>query len=529
MRPVLEFLAEEPLFLLFLLFALGTLLGTIRVAGISLGPAAVLFAAIAVTGYASTQDITLEISHEVGFLGLVLFTYSVGVLSGPNFFAALRRGLRPLVSGALILVGAAVVAVVVGRQFGLDGPTIAGTFAGGLTNTPALAAASEVAGDAVRPTVGYSIAYLFGVIGMLGAAIIALRGRVAAGDRSEDLVNLTVRVERPGIGRIRDIEASHGGRIGFSRVRHEETGPVLVAVDEELLREGDLVTVVGPDDLVRKVAAELGHASSHTLVGDRRYLDFRRITLSRPALSGRTVGELKLEETYAATVSRVRRGDTDLVATDDLVLQLGDRLRVIAPGGSMTDITKYLGDSLRGLSDINPLGLAIGMCLGVFIGSLHLPLPGGGLEISAAAGTLVVGLVFGRLGRVGPLVTTMPHAACATLSQFGMLAFLAYAGTKSGGQFVDAISSGEGWRIAVLGALITTFSAAAFLVVMRAVHAVEGTRLAGMLAGAQTQPAVLAYANDRTGFDNRVALGYALIYPMAMVLKILLAQILAGM
>lgn len=528
MNAILEFLADEPIALIFVLLGIGTFLGSIRVKGVELGPAAVLFSAIAVTAVADTRDIDLHVPHEIGILGLVLFTFTVGILSGPNFFAALRNGLGPILSTAAILAVTAVVAWAVGGLLDLTGEVIAGTFAGALTNTPALAAASERAGDAAAPTIGYSIAYLYGVIGMLAAAMIALRKRSAEAGGAKQITNLTVRVEREDAPRVRDIEVAHDNRVAFSRVRHGETNPILVAADDDTLRRDDLVTVVGPADEVARVAEELGHASSHRLVEDRRYLDFRRITLSKPDLAGRTVQDLELAEKFGATVSRVRRGDVDMVATADLVLQPGDRLRVIAPSGSMDAITKYLGDSTRGLSDINPLGLAIGMALGIWLGSIHIPLPGGGFELGAAAGTLILGLIFGRVGRVGPVVVSMPHASATTLSQLGMLVFLAYAGTTAGGLFVDAVSSSQGWKIAVLGLVVTSFAAAALLTVMRLVHKVEGTRLAGQLGGTQTQPAILAYANERTEYDNRVALGYALVYPVAMIAKILLAQLLVG-
>jgi putative transport protein len=524
---ILDFLASEPLALLFLLLGVGTLLGSVRVKGVELGPAAVLFSAIAITAFADTRDIELLIPREVGILGLVLFTFCIGILSGPNFFAALRSGLGPIASTGLILVAAAFVAWGVGSLLDLSGGMISGTFAGSLTNTPALAAATERAGNA-EPTIGYSIAYLYGVVGMLGATMLALRSRRPESGDAKKLTNLTVRVERADEPRIRDIEMAHAGKVAFSRVRHGEANPIVVAEDDDTLRHDDLVTVVGPRGAVDRVAVELGHASSHRLVEDRSYLDFRRITLSKPAFAGRSVEAIGLADRFGATVSRVRRGDVDMVATADLVLQPGDRLRVIAPAGSMDGITKYLGDSTRGLSDINPLGLAIGMVLGIWIGSIHIPLPGGGFELGAAAGTLILGLAFGRVGRVGPVVVSMPHASATTLSQLGMLVFLAYAGTTAGGLFVKAISSSAGWKIAVLGLITTTFTAAALIVVMRGVHKIEGTRLAGQLGGTQTQPAILAYANEQTGYDNRVALGYALVYPMAMIAKILLAQLLVG-
>lgn len=527
MDTALRLLAEQPLLLLFVLFAIGTAAGNIRIAGVHIGPAAVLFAAIAITAASASAGYDVRVPSEIGTLGLVLFTYTVGVMSGPSFFAALRTGARVMASVILILVVTSIVAAAGGRMLGLDAATVAGTFAGALTNTPALAAAGEVAGDAAAPTVGYSIAYVFGVLGMLSFAALALRHRDDTDD-PRPLTNLTVRVERRDAVRVGELEAAYGGRVAVSRVRHGEDNPIRVADDDDLLHPDDLVTVVGPSDVVEKVAASLGHRSSHTLVADRGELDFRRITLSRTSLAGHTIDDLDLLQRFGATVSRVRRGDVDMVASADLVLLPGDRLRVIAPKDSMTAVSDYLGDSVRGLADINPLGLAVGMALGLFLGEVHIPLPGGGFSVGAAAGTLLVGLALGRVGHIGPFVTVVPHGAASSLSQFGMLAFLAYAGTTAGGQFMPALSSGAAWKIALLGVVLTSMLGAGLLLVMRLGHKIGGIRLSGIIAGSQTQPAVLAFANERTSFDTRVAVGYALVFPVAMIAKILLAQLLAG-
>jgi putative transport protein len=527
-HPVWAFLAAQPLLLLFVLFALGSWIGAVRIRDVQIGPAAVLFAALAVSAIAAADGVPIKIPEAVGTLGLVLFTYTIGVISGPTFFAALRGGWGPILSVTGTIGVAGVVAALLGRALGLPVATVAGTFAGALTNTPALAAASERSGDAAATTVGYSITYLYGVVGMLVVTAIVLRHRSGAAG-SPQLTNLTVRVERTDRPLVHDVVAGAGGHVVVSRLRHGETAPIHVASDDEQLEAGDLLTVVGPRDLVDTVAGNLGHRSSHTLVREQSDLDVRRVTLSNRELIGRSLGELDLAARFGAAVSRVRRGDLDMLAEDDLVLQSGDRLRVVVPSDRMSQVSRYFGDSERGLSDINPIGFALGLSLGVLLGTVHVPLPGGGFEIGAAGGTLLVGLVFGRLGRVGPVVTTLAHPAATTLSTFGTLTFLAYAGTRAGGSFTTAITSGLGWRIAVVGLAVTTVAGAGLLLAGHRVHRVEPNRLAGMVAGAQTQPAVLAFANDRTGFDTRVALGYALVYPAAMIVKIVLAQVLAGL
>lgn len=524
---MLEKLAAEPVLLLTVLLALGAALGRIRILGVPIGPAAVLFAALAVSALGTAQGHPLELPEEVGTIGLVMFTYTVGVISGPTFFGSLRTGWRLTASVAVVMVAAAGLALALGRALGLEPPVIAGSFAGALTNTPALAAASERASDPGAPTIGYSVCYLWGVAGMILAAGWVLR-RQADEEPDEPIVHQTIRVDRNTETTVHDLAERFGGEIVFTRLKHQHAASrTELAGHTAQLARRDLVTVVGPRRLVDELTEELGHRSSHNIVEDRHELDHRRITVSNPRLAGRSIHELGLEQ-YGATASRVRRGDVDMVAQPGFVVQMGDRLRVISPADRISDVSSYLGDSERGITDINPTGLTLGLMLGVAIGLVHIPLPGGGFALGAAAGTLLVGLVFGHLGRIGPVVTSMPHGAASSLSGFGMIMFLAYAGSRAGSRIEDAISSQLGWKVAILGFVLTSFAAISLITAAKLAHS-PGRQTAGMLGGAQTQPAVLAYANEQTGSDLRVGMGYALVYPAAMIAKILLAQILAGL
>lgn len=528
--PVLELLAAHPLLLIAFLLALGAGLGHAEIAGVKVGPVAVLFGAIVVASVGKAQGVILEIPEIVGSFGLILFTYTIGVISGPSFFESLRRGWKAMLVVAGGVLAAALAALAAGKALGLGAGTIGGAFSGGLTNTPAMAAAVSQSGDPVAPTVGYSITYVAGVIVPLVLATLVLRDRDADRDTPEPLVNVTVRVERRDRPTIAEIRHDYGDKVTFSRLRHQDvTGPTEVAQEQDELKFDDLVAVVGPKSLVDTLARDLGHRSSHNITTDRGELDFRRIALSRRILAGRTLDNLHLDR-FGASVSRVRRGDVDIVAHDGFVVQLGDRLRVVAPRDQMARVSRHLGDSERGGADINPLGLAAGLTIGVLIGLVAVPLPGEqSFALGAGAGTLIVGLVFGRAGRIGPLLTSMPSSAASSLSELGMLTFLAYAGTSAGQGFVEAALSDDGWRIALVGLAATAVYLTTLVFAMRAVARPGSTVLAGMLGGAQTQPAVLALANERTGYDTRVAVGYALVYPAAMIAKILVVQLLVAL
>ncbi|MDQ5973561.1 MAG: putative transport protein [Actinomycetota bacterium] len=526
--------AEQPLLLLTVIMAIGGAIGSIKIRSFSLGPAAVLFTALAFSAY----DERLRLPQILGIFGLALFAYVIGVGAGPSFFAALRTGGRALgvVVGALLVGG--LVTVGAANALGLEGPILSGIYAGALTNTPALAAASEAwASD--LPTVGYSVTYLFGVLGMLLAAAVGIRlaaPRKALAPVVEDplppkLDGMTVRIETLGLPDLGTLAEQYDHHIVFSRIMRGDTpghpGFVDVATDDAIPVPGDIVTVIGDLETVERFAAAVGHPSTVALTLDRSTVDYRRVAVSNPKVAGQTLGDLRLRRRFGAVATRVRRGDVDLLATDDLTLQVGDRVRIVADRRRMSEVTAFLGDSEKGASAYSITSLSLGLALGVLLGELQFPMPGGGhFALGLAGGPLLVGLIVGRAGRTGPVLWSLPHGVASTLSQLGMMLFLAYAGSNSGSALAEALSGPTGVQLLVIGAVVTLVTAATVIVGGRLLAGMYGPRLGGVLAGTQTQPAVLAYANETTKDDPRVNLGYALVYPAAMIVKVVVAPLL---
>ena len=156
---------------------------------------------------------------------------------------------------------------------------------------------------------------------------------------------------------------------------------------------------------------------------------------------------------------------------------------------------------------------------------MPIPLPGiGTLELGSAGGPLLVGLVLGWRERTGPLVWQAPHGVSFTLRQLGSLLFFGMAGTSGGAALRSAIASGDGYLPIAAGVVITTLSAISLVLIGRW-KGLGPASTAGLVAGAQTQPAVLAFAAERTS-DPRLDLTYALVLPAAMVTKIIAAQLL---
>jgi putative transport protein len=536
----MQILRDNPLLVLFLVAAVGYLAGKIEIAGFSLGVAAVLFAGLAL----GAIDPRLALPEIVQAFGLVLFVYGIGVSSGPGFFASFRRrGLRDNgVALAMLGAGAALTAALA-LALGLPGATAAGTFAGALTNTPALASVLEsmkahAAGGTPSnaPAVAYSVTYPMGVIGVIAAMWIARRfwgmdeASGALSVRSaraslRALENVTVRVTRPfaTVGAAKEALREAGYPVLFGRMKRG--GSVMLAVDTASLQRGDLVTLVGAEGDLIGAAAHLGEPSDEHIDLDRRVLDYRRMFVSSPEVTEKPLGSLRLPERFGAIVTRVRRGDVDLLPSADTSLDLGDRVRVLGPRERMGEIARFFGDSYKALAEIDVITFGVGVALGLLLGAVPIPLPGGSsFRLGLAGGPLVVGLVLGRLGRTGRLVWTLPYSANLTLRQLGLVLFLAGVGTRSGNAFVTTLQHG-GAAIFAAGALVTCVVATTTLVVGRMMLRIPMPLLIGMVSGIHTQPAALAFATQQTESDQP-NVGYASVYPLATIAKIVLAQLL---
>ena len=274
-----------------------------------------------------------------------------------------------------------------------------------------------------------------------------------------------------------------------------------------------------------RLIADLGRPAVDEPWMDRTDIDFRRITLSNRAYVGRELVELRLDEKYDAVVSRVRRGDIDIIATPDLVLQSGDRLRVTAPRERLAEITKELGDSERTAGDINPIGLGLGLTLGLLLAFVQIPLPGGGtLVLGTATAPLILGVVLGAIGRTGPIIWALPGNVANTLNQYSLLVFLVAVGTGAGSDLINALAA-DWFPLVTLGLTISAAHCLVCVIGLRSVLKYGTARSLGGLTGSQLNPAPFAYAIGKVP-DQRVALGYAVLFPVSMILKVLLAQLM---
>ncbi|MCX6129432.1 MAG: transporter, partial [Proteobacteria bacterium] len=421
---MVQILRENPILLLFLVVAVGQILGRIQIAGFGLGVAAVLFVGL---GFGAL-DPGFKLPDFVYIFGLTLFVYTMGISSGPGFFTSFKqKALRDNLMVCAFLIFAAVLSYILCKKLQLNAAYAAGLFSGALTNTPALAAVldslkASAASDALlsAPVVAYSLAYPGGVIGMLLAVYFSFRflGQSKSDSSSgvlEDDKTLESRVLRvtkaeATVGTIAELQARAFLQVSFARMKRQ--GELMIATEHTQLQLGDLVSVVGRSSSLSLAEKYLGERTEEHLDWDRREIDFRRIFVSKKSVTEIPLDTLALGAKFGAVITRIRRGDVEIIPNHKMVLEPGDRVRVVAARNRMDEISRFLGDSYKALSEIDVITFSLGMALGLMIGKIPFPLGSGAtFELGSAGGPLIVGLILGRLGRTGPFVWTLPYSA----------------------------------------------------------------------------------------------------------------------
>ena len=298
----------------------------------------------------------------------------------------------------------------------------------------------------------------------------------------------------------------------------------VISPGEELI-EGDEVLFVGSSPVVDAAIEQVGERIPEHLANDRAQVDFRHFVVSNDSLAGRTIAELNLAARFGGVVTRVNRGDLEMLARDDLILELGDRALVVVPRESLWEVSDFFGDSVRNVSTFSALSVGVGMALGLLLGMIEISLPGNStFSLGAAAGPLIVGMILGALHRTGPIIWQIPQAANLTIRQLGLLIFLAAVGIAAGPAFMDTAFTSQGLSAILIAAVVVLVSSFGLLVACRA-SGLSSARTAGAIAGMIGQPAILSYATSRKD-DERIESGYAALFALGILVKILLVHLI---
>lgn len=528
------------LFTIALVIVAGLALGQLKVRGLSLGVAGVLFSGLAAGhfGYAPKLEI-LEVLRD---LGLVLFVAAVGAQVGPGFVQSLRDGglrLNALAAGVVLL--GALLTVVLARVLHLDMAALVGVFAGATTNTPALGAAQQALDslpdvDAARrglPGLGYAVAYPFGVLGVIAGiagARALFRGVAPTAPASATPPALSRRafvVDNKNLqGRVvQDLPGLAALGVVVSRVLGKGASESERALPSTVVHLGDTVLAVGTEAALDSAGAIIGTPAARDLTSSSRTSSLRMVVTNKGA-AGKTLAELALTARHDVVVTRVRRADVDMVAAPGLRLRFGDQLHVVGHAEDLSAAAAAVGNSQKALGLTDFLPIFLGVALGVLIGSIAVPLPGmpAPVKLGLAGGPLLAAIVLGRIGKVGPLVWHLPGNVNLALRELGIALFLSAVGLKAGAHLVEALA-GQGPTWLLCGVAITLVPLCVVAAIARLALGMPFAAVAGLLAGSMTDPPALAFANSLVG-EDAAAVSYAAVYPTTMVLRILTAQAL---
>ena len=534
-----DYLVEYPLLLLFMVVSLGYLLGNIKIKGNGLGVAAVLFTGLAF----GAIDPRFSIPPIVFQLGLSIFVYSVGLSSGPVFFKAYKEnGARDFLFAMSMLFLTGLTAAFFWWLLDFSAATITGVYSGSTTNTAALAGViefinqsgvSNAQGLEKEAVIGYTFSYPMGVLGGIFAIIVmekllkvdyqkeleSLKDKFPLADK---LTSATIRITNSEISglNIRDLKQSYQLNVSFGRVFQGENMSLVTWSTK--LQLGDGLIAVGEKKELDRLTEILGEPTISPTLSDSTKYDLRRIFVSNPQVTGLTIASLNLDEKFDAIITRIRRGDVEMVATRETVLELGDRIRFIARREDLESLSKLFGDSYQQSSKVNLFSFGLGIGLGLLIGSISIPLGSyGEFKLGYAGGPLIAGLILGALRRTGKIVWTMSYGSTITFQQMGLILLLASIGIGSGAAFIESMGMDKVW-VFLAGTGVSLFTALATLFVGFKIMKMPFSLLIGMVAN---QPAILDFAMERTG--NRIPMfGFSQIFPIALIMKIVIAQIL---
>ena len=526
--------------------AFGIMLGKIKVAGISLGVTWILFVGIVFGHF----DLNLD-EHLLHFLkefGLILFVYSIGLQVGPGFFSAFKKGGFTLnVLAVLVVFISVLITVALHFITGIPITTMVGILSGAVTNTPGLGAAQQANSDlngidAPEIALGYAVAYPLGVIGCI-LALLALKYLLHINTRKEEAeaeqglghlqeltvrpVSVEIRNEAVDGKTIKEIKPLLNRAFVISRIRHRdsENEVELVNADTVLHLQDQILFISNPKDM-EAIIAFFGRQISAEWEQDKKLIS-RRILITKPELNGKSLAQLKIRNNFGASITRINRSGVDLVATPHLQLQMGDRVTIVGSELAVSHTEKVLGNSLKRLNHPNLIPIFLGIALGCILGSLPFMFPGipQPVKLGLAGGPLIVSILISRFGPQYKLITYTTMSANLMIREIGISLFLACVGLGAGKGFVDTIIHEGGYVWIAYGAIITIVPLLVGGLIGRYAWKLNYYTLIGVLSGTNTNPPALAYSSELTSCDAP-AVGYATVYPLAMFLRVLTAQLL---
>ncbi|MGI5913731.1 MAG: putative transporter [Bacteroidales bacterium] len=521
--------------------ALGMTLGKIKIGGVSLGISFVFFMGILAGHLGLTID--ANVLSFVQSFGLVLFVYALGLQVGPGFFSSFgRKSIKLNLIGITIILLGTFLAILFSYITPVSLINMVGVLCGATTNTPALGAAQQTLSqmniDQSSMALSCVVAYPLGVLGVIFA--IAGMRRFVKEERLEPIKKSSPRdtyiatfiVSNEAIEGKSIAEIAKTSDTNFVISRMWREGVISVPVSDTLLEKGDRILVVttkrDSKDLIKLFGEEEKrdwNSENINWNAPESQLTSKIILVTKPAINGRRLGSLRLRNIYGVNVGLVYRSGIKLLATSDLVLQMGDRVVVVGSSEAIKNVEKIMGNAAQKLNDPNLAPIFIGIILGVILGSIPIAIPGmaAPVKLGLAGGPMIMGMVIGTFGPRIHMVIYSTRSANLMLRELGLSLFLACIGLDAGGDFFNIVIQPQGIVWVLLGFAITFIPIVIVGIISFWILKIDFGTVCGLICGSMANPMALNYANDLIPGDSP-AIAYATVYPLGMFLRVIIAQ-----
>ncbi|MDD2196164.1 MAG: TrkA C-terminal domain-containing protein [Bacteroidales bacterium] len=520
----------NPIFALFVIITLGFLVGNIKIAGFSFDVSAVIFVALVFGHFGVIMP------PEIERIGMVLFIFTVGIQAGPGFIDSFKKYGRKfaLLASLIVFIGFAVATGLM-YVFKVDSSLVAGLLCGALTSTPGLTVAIDASSSPLA-SIGYGIAYPFGVIGVI--LFIKLLPKIM----KVDVIKENARVEREqkesfpiiindffmvendsAVGKsLSELMVRNMTGATISRVQHNDL--CFTPKHSTILHKGDIIRAVGTQKALEMVEILIGKRSSEVIALSSDY-EVEQILITNKQIVGQNLNEISLYQNYNAVVTRIRRSGIDIAPSPNLMVRFGDKLTIAAPKDAFSNLRTFLGNNNKMLSDTDFFPIALGIVLGILVGYIEVSFSEYfTLGLGLSGGILIMAILLSSIGKTGPIIWTMSGSANQLLRQMGLLFFLAGVGTKAGAHLVETVLA-YGPMLFLFGLAITIVPMLVAVILNKYFFKLNLFELVGTISGGMTSTPGLAACDSLTS-SNIPGKAYASVYPIAMVVLIVFVQIL---
>lgn len=541
---------------LFVSIAIGYWVGRFRFGKFQLGGMSGTLLAAVLIG-----QVGVPVDPVVKQITFALFIYSMGYVSGPEFFSSLNR--KTINQLHLALVSGIVVFLTImaaSHLFNFDKGIAAGLLAGATTESASIGTASEalrrlsLGADEIKKLeanigIAYALTYLFGMTAVMFFAS-RVAPRLMGVDLKEEAHKLEVEMGDTGtklapgqfeaFGKIRaqayivnaedavgstveDLEARFNVKVmqvADPQKRIEVTPDLTLQTNYRLALQGEPGNVVQAGQFVGQ---ETANVSALGFINEKR-----DVVVTNKALVGKTLAEARqifdLEGRYGVQVPRVQRLDKEIDMFPQTVIHRGDVVRIVGEAGDVAKAADEIGYTPPAPHLVDYVYLGIGLVVGILLGIVSLPVAGVPIGLGIGGGCLVSGLIFGWLRAKHPTFGNLPAPTAKHLQEFGLAIFIASVGLATGPQAIAQIMQ-HGVILPAVGIGVALIPCLVMVFYGRYVLKMNPVVVCGAITGNLTSTPSLNGVIDAAESSTPV-LGYTVSYAISNVILTFLGPVL---